>query len=74
MIGFRADRVLKENPKPGHPYWSPRKIRLTNRAYCTGHGWSSPNWWRTSATSSGVGCRPAKMTAGSLEGMTKKIM
>jgi len=44
-----------------------RKVR-----YWIGTGLSRPNWWRTSSICSGVGFLPAKVTAGSLDGITKK--
>jgi len=37
MIGLSSDRELKENPRPGHPYSSPRKIRFTNSPYWDHH-------------------------------------
>ena len=40
--------------------------------YWTGTGLSRPNCLRTSAICSGVGFLPAKVTAGSVEGITKK--
>ena len=60
-------------PKPGQPYWSPRKMRLRNRPYCTQNGWSSPKDSRTSAMRRSLGARPAKRIAGSTGGMTKKM-
>ena len=73
MIGLSSDRVVNENPRPGHPYWSPKNRRPTNVPYWTKNGLSRPNCSRTRATSSGVGCLPAKVTAGSVDGMTKKM-
>ena len=34
-MGFRQDRLVNENPSPGHPQLSPKKMRFTNSPYCT---------------------------------------
>jgi len=73
MIGCSADRVLNDLPIPGHPYWSPRKNRLTNSPYCTKKGLSRPNSLLTSAMEASVGCLPANRVAGSPGGRTKKM-
>src|SRR4051812_14386278 len=43
MIGFSGDLVLNDLPSPGQPNSSPRKMCLTNTAYWTMNGLSSPN-------------------------------
>src|SRR3954453_17250830 len=49
------------------------KSRFIISAYCSGLERSSPNWWRTAATVSGVGLRPASERVGATPGVAKKI-
>ena len=63
--------VTYEAPRPGQPYWSPNRNRLTNSRYCSQSGWLSPRFCCTWAMSCGVGCLPANSTAGLTGGITK---
>ena len=47
--------------------------RFIISTYCSGLERSRPNWWRTAATVSGVGLRPASERVGSTPGVAKKI-
>src|SRR3954463_547075 len=49
------------------------KSRFIISTYCAGFERSRPNWWRTAATVSGVGLRPASERVGSTPGVAKKI-
>jgi hypothetical protein len=68
-----GERVSNENPRPGHPYSSPPTRFFTKIPYCWYHGLSRPNCWRTSASVSSVGTRPANRVAGSPDGSRKKM-
>src|SRR5215470_16381228 len=68
-----AVRVTNENPKPGQPYLSPKKTRLTKSRYWIITGLFRPNSCLTSLIVASVGCLPANKMAGFTGDMRKKI-